>query len=162
MKSNIIAVTCISFLVLFALAFISVFETRLASAQVDASSSLPLTTDTTIAPQVLEASTSTSQSAADSSSTPAVTPPARETSRTDEVIATSTESSTSTDEQPAVAPAGPTPPAGLTLVHIVGTKYTDYFTDGTTVTSYPGDPAIAGRRQAPGCTALLDVIKVAR
>jgi hypothetical protein len=34
------------------------------------------------------------------------------------------------------------PPAGLTLVHIVGTKYVDYFTDGTTVTAYPGDPAI--------------------
>src|SRR5262249_8766716 len=34
------------------------------------------------------------------------------------------------------------PPQGLTLVHVVGTKYVDYFTDGTTVTSYPGDPAI--------------------
>jgi hypothetical protein len=30
----------------------------------------------------------------------------------------------------------------LTLVHIIGTKYTDYFTDGNTVMAYPGDPAI--------------------
>ncbi|WP_156795411.1 hypothetical protein [Bradyrhizobium icense] len=34
------------------------------------------------------------------------------------------------------------PPEGLTEVHIIGTKYTDYFTDGATVTSYPGDPEI--------------------
>jgi hypothetical protein len=33
-------------------------------------------------------------------------------------------------------------PEGLTLVHIIGTKYTDYFTDGTTNSSYPGDPNI--------------------
>jgi hypothetical protein len=32
-------------------------------------------------------------------------------------------------------------PQGLSLVHIIGTKYTDYFTDGTTET-YPGDPKI--------------------
>jgi hypothetical protein len=38
------------------------------------------------------------------------------------------------------------------LVHIIGTKYTDYFTDGTTETSYPGDPTIdanLGKRDAP-------------
>jgi hypothetical protein len=30
----------------------------------------------------------------------------------------------------------------MTEVHIIGIKYTDYFTDGTTTTSYPGDPDI--------------------
>ena len=34
------------------------------------------------------------------------------------------------------------PPVGLTEIHIIGTKYIDYFTDGTTITSYPGDPNI--------------------
>src|SRR5262249_53932105 len=41
---------------------------------------------------------------------------------------------------------------GLTLVHIIGTKYVDYFTDGTNVTSYPGDPdldASLNKQDAP-------------
>lgn len=38
----------------------------------------------------------------------------------------------------AVEPA----PAGLQLVRIIGAKYVDYFTDGTTITSYPGDSKI--------------------
>jgi len=39
-------------------------------------------------------------------------------------------------------PINEQPPPGLTEVHIIGTKYIDYFIDGTTTTSYPGDPAI--------------------
>jgi hypothetical protein len=31
----------------------------------------------------------------------------------------------------------------------VGTKYTDYFTDGTTVTAFPGDPAIDSHFDVP-------------
>src|SRR5262249_54897334 len=42
-----------------------------------------------------------------------------------------------------------TPPVGMTEVHIIGTKYTDYFTDGTTITSYPGDPAIDSNLDKP-------------
>jgi hypothetical protein len=34
------------------------------------------------------------------------------------------------------------PPEGFTEVHIIGIKYIDYFTDGTTTYSFPGDPAI--------------------
>ena len=34
-------------------------------------------------------------------------------------------------------------------MHIIGTKYVDYFTDGTTVTSYPGDPQIDGHLAEP-------------
>jgi hypothetical protein len=130
MKSNIIAFTGISLLVLFALAFISVFEIRLASAQVDASSSLPLTTDTTTLPEVLEAATSTVSTDNDASSTAASTP----TSETS-IAATA---ATSTAPVSAVQQ----PPQGLAEVHIIGTKYIDYFTDGTTVTSYPGNPEI--------------------
>jgi hypothetical protein len=35
------------------------------------------------------------------------------------------------------------PPAGFAEVRIIGTKYIDYFTDGTTITAYPGNPEIA-------------------
>jgi hypothetical protein len=41
------------------------------------------------------------------------------------------------------------PPVGLTEVHIIGTKYTDYFTDGTTTTAYPGDPKIDSNFDKP-------------
>jgi hypothetical protein len=41
-----------------------------------------------------------------------------------------------------VTPPAEPAPEGLTEVHIIGTKYTNYFTDGTTITSYPGDPEI--------------------
>jgi hypothetical protein len=47
-----------------------------------------------------------------------------------------------------VTPTEP-PPAGFTRAHIVGTKYTDYFTDGINVTSYPGDPAIDSNLDKP-------------
>jgi hypothetical protein len=36
------------------------------------------------------------------------------------------------------------PPAGLTEVHIIGRKYIDYFADGSTTISVPGDPKIDG------------------
>jgi hypothetical protein len=41
------------------------------------------------------------------------------------------------------------PPEGLTEVHIIGTKYIDYFTDGTTTVSFPGDPDIDSHFSEP-------------
>jgi len=41
-------------------------------------------------------------------------------------------------------------PAGLTEVHIIGTKYIDYFTDGSTTIPVPGDPVIDGHLSDPG------------
>jgi len=38
---------------------------------------------------------------------------------------------------------------GPTLVHIIGTKYVDYFTDGKTVTAFPGDPSIDSHFDVP-------------
>jgi hypothetical protein len=55
---------------------------------------------------------------------------------------------TSPTESSSVAPPEPAP-VGLTEVHIIGTKYTDYFTDGTTVTAYPGDSAIDSNFDMP-------------
>ena len=37
------------------------------------------------------------------------------------------------------------PPIGLTEVRIIGTKYTDYFTDGINTYTFPGDPQIHAR-----------------
>jgi len=41
------------------------------------------------------------------------------------------------------------PPVGLTEVHIIGTKYTDYFTDGSTTIAVPGDQKIDGNPDKP-------------
>ena len=41
------------------------------------------------------------------------------------------------------------PPQGLSLIQIVGTKYTDYFMDGTTTVAFPGDSAIDANFDKP-------------
>jgi hypothetical protein len=51
-----------------------------------------------------------------------------------------TDSGTTTTESAANIPE--TPPVGLAEVHIIGMKYIDYFTDGTSTFSFPGDPQI--------------------
>ena len=76
------------------------------------------------------------------------TPPA---TTTESVAPSSSTSSpaTSTPNSASAAPSANTeasngpeaPPPGLTEVHIVGTKYTDYFTDDAGEHSFPGDPA---------------------
>jgi hypothetical protein len=78
------------------------------------------------------------------SAAPATTP--------ESVVPSSSTSSpaTSTASSPSAAPStnteasnGPeAPPPGLTEVHIIGTKYTDYFTDDAGEHSFPGDPTI--------------------
>jgi hypothetical protein len=68
-----------------------------------------------------------------------------------DTVASSSATSTEPSEPAPVTPSEPAP-QGFSLVHIIGTKYTDYFTDGTTETSYPGDPTIdanLGKRDAP-------------
>jgi hypothetical protein len=136
MKPNIITFAGVGFLVLSAVVFVSIFEIKLASAQVDASSSIPVTTDTATTSQVLITSTSTARTQDDM-------PPSTSLSdaSSSETIATSTSASP--------APTVEQPPKGLTEVHIIGTKYVDYFTDGTTVTSYPGDPTIDAHLAEP-------------
>jgi hypothetical protein len=139
MKKHIIAASGIALLVPLSLAFMSTVEISLASAQVDASSSLPPTTDTTTVPQVTGAAISTTPSGDDASSTPE-TPPASGTSGAPMVATSTPDTGAPTTEQP---------PTGLTEVRIIGTKYTDYFTDGATVTAYPGDPKIDGNLNEP-------------
>jgi hypothetical protein len=95
------------------------------------------------------ASTSTPSLLADSAADTS-TSPASATSTT-QTPATSTLPESSTTSTAATPPTQPaqTAPAGLSLVHIVGTKYTDYFTDGTTTVSFPGDPIIDGNLDKP-------------
>jgi hypothetical protein len=133
------------------------FVVRPVLAQVDTTSSTSTpdvasllstsTTDTT------DASTSTPAlgelGAAESSSADATTrPPAL-----DELGAVASTSADATTTAPYVlTPATEPPPQDLTEVHVIGTKYTDYFTDGTTVSAYPGDPEVDGnlnKRDAP-------------
>ena len=45
-------------------------------------------------------------------------------------------------ETPSAQTATEARPEGLAEVHIIGTKYIDYFTDGTATYSFPGDPKI--------------------
>jgi len=141
MKTNIIAVTGIGLLVLFVAGFASIFEIRLASAQVDATSSPPSSTDATTTPLVVQASASSTPTEDAASSTPPAAPADESASTT--VVTRLSSTSTPAASAPIVAGDGPT------LVHIIGTKYTDYFTDGKTVTAFPGDPAIDSHFNVP-------------
>ena len=131
MKLNIITFAGIGLLVLFAAGLASIIEVRLASAQVDATSSASV--DGSLSTATPDLSTE-----ATSSNITAVT-------STD-----GTSSVTTTDSQPDATPAKEAPPTGLTAVHIIGAKYTDYFTDGSTTISVAGDPIIDGHLSDPG------------
>ena len=141
MKANIIAVTGIGLLLLFVAGFASIFEIRLASAQVDATSSPPSSIDATTTPLVLEAPTSSTPTEDAASSTSAVTPADDSAGTT--VVTSSSSTSTPAASAPIVAGDGPT------LVHVIVTKYTDYFTDGTTTIAVPGDPDIDSHFNVP-------------
>jgi hypothetical protein len=113
------------------------------------------------------ATTDATSSALSTTTAPAESPPAAtsdlaappavdnsgiESSSSPEVLGVSTSSDVTPDASRPATPSSASPeelsassqppPEGLTLVHITGTKYIDYFTDGTTVTQYPGDPTI--------------------
>src|SRR5262249_52977913 len=71
---------------------------------------------------------------------------------------TTTETDTSATTPPTepedsqTTPSQPAPPfdaAAVTRVHVAGTKYIDYCTDGTAVTPHPGDPAIDSNLNKP-------------
>src|SRR4030095_762842 len=96
------------------------------------------------APQQTEtdatAETAAPSSTETTSNSNSVTEPPPQQTEADEPAETAAPSSTETtsNSNSVTEP----PPQGLTEVHIIGTKYIDYFTDGTTITSYPGDPEI--------------------
>jgi hypothetical protein len=157
MKIHIVTFAGISVLVLFALVLASIFEIRLASAQADATSSPAISITTPIA---LVASTSTALLAAVASSTPAATATSTMPAITSTQLAMTADASSASDVTTSTTSASASttavstpivepPPKGLAKVHIIGTKYTDYFTDGKSVTTFPGDPAIDSNFDKP-------------
>jgi hypothetical protein len=129
MKTNTIAAAGIMSLVVLVAGLASVFEIRLASAQEDATSSAPLSIDATSTPPVFDTSTTTpiGSSTSTTSASEAASGPSD---------ATTTSQGSETEGRGNLhmtwaAPIEPRP-VGLNEVHIIGMKYTDYFTDGST------------------------------
>ena len=130
MKTTTIAFSVASVLII-SLIIIGTFKTGLAAALTATTTDATSTaSDTTTASTSLTSASSTSP-ALDASSTPA-TPPAQ-----------------------AHAPAqsqAQSPSSGMSslkLVHVVGSKYIDYFTDGTKSYSFPGNPDIDSNLNKP-------------
>ena len=59
-----------------------------------------------------------------------------------DIDATGTALSDTTSTSSSSTPAAESALQELTLVHIIGTKYIDYFTDGTNTYTFPGDPEL--------------------
>jgi hypothetical protein len=131
MKNSVIAFSAASVLVI-SLIIVGTFKTGIVSA---------LTATTTDA-----TSTASDTAAASSSPTSANSPtPATDASSTSATQPAQTETPAQTQTQSQPISSKPT----LKLVHVVGTKYVDYFTDGTKTYSFPGDPKIDGNLNKP-------------
>jgi len=130
MKSNRIVLSAASIL-LISLIIIGTFKTGIVSAlsatMTDATSTASDTTTASSTP-VSDSSTATATDASSTSSTP----PAQ----------TQAPAQRQAQAQPSSKPA-------LKLVHVVGTKYIDYFTDGTRTYSFPGNPDIDSNLNKP-------------
>ena len=72
------------------------------------------------------------------------------TASTPELGSTTTPSDTPAqpDDAASIAPPSP-PPSSFKLVRIAGKRYIDYFIDGTTTVSFPGDPDIDANLDKP-------------
>jgi hypothetical protein len=137
MKSNVVAFVRFGVLVIaVAVGFMIV---RPALAQVDSSSTSADSAASTTTPDPSTATTSTD--AAATMDTASDTTVGATTTTTDASATTLDSSSTPQSSHQTITPTEP-PPTGLTEIHIIGTKYIDYFTDGTTTTEYPGDANI--------------------
>jgi hypothetical protein len=123
MKNSIIAFSAASILVI-SLIIIGTFKTGIVAA---------LTATTTDATTMASDPTTASTSSVSANTMPSTD--ARSTSVTPP---TQTEAPSQTQAQSQPSSGKPT----LKLVHVVGTKYIDYFTDGTKTYSFPGNPDI--------------------
>jgi hypothetical protein len=143
MKNNIIAFTGFSVLVILGLVA-GFLVVRPVLAQVDATSSPP-------APDI--SADLFGMSSTSTIDTIDATAPTTTAGTTTEAVShppeSVTESTTTTDTAlNSVHPIEP-PPVGLARVHIIGTKYIDYFTDGSTTVVMPGDPQIDANLDKP-------------
>ena len=123
MKNSVIAFSAASVLVI-SLIIIGTFKTGIVSALTATTTDATSTASDTTTASTSPASASSTTPATDASST-SVTPPAQ----------TQAPAQSQAQSQPSSKPT-------LKLVHVVGTKYIDYFTDGTKTYSFPGNPDI--------------------
>jgi hypothetical protein len=130
MKTSTIAFSAASVLII-SLIIIGTFKTSIVSALTATTTDATSTASDTSTAATSPTSASSTTSPTDASST-SVTPPAQ----------TQAPAQTQTQAQPSSKPA-------LKLVHVVGTKYIDYFTDGTKTYSFPGNPDIDSNLNKP-------------
>jgi hypothetical protein len=100
-----------------------------------------LTATTTDATSTVSDTTTASTSSTSASSTP----PAMDASSTPATPLAETQAPAQSQAQAQPKTGKPT----LKLVHVVGTKYVDYFTDGTKTYSFPGDPKVDANLNKP-------------
>ena len=133
MKTRTIAFSAASVLVI-SLIIIATYHAGIVAA---------LTATTTDATSTASDSTTVSTSLASASSTP----PATDASSTPATPPAQTQAPAQSQAQ-SLPSSKPT----LKLVHVVGTKYVDYFTDGTKTYSFPGDPNIDANLNKPNAS----------
>jgi hypothetical protein len=148
MKGNVVAFAGLGVLVV-AVA-IGFMIARPALAQVEASFT---SSDTAASTTMSDPTTATASTDAATTTNTATDTTTGATTTTTDAPATTVKSNIAPESSPQTTDASTEPPpAGLTLAHIIGTKYVDYFTDGATTTSYPGDADIdshLGEEDAP-------------
>ena len=130
MKTHTIAFSAASVLVI-SLIIIGTFKTGIVSALTATTTDATSTASDTTTATTSSTSASSTPPATDASSTSA-TPPAQ----------TQAPAQSQAQSQPSSKPT-------LKLVHVVGTKYVDYFTDGTKTYSFPGNPDIDSNLNKP-------------
>ena len=130
MKNSVIAFSAASILVI-SIIIIGTFKTGIVSA---------LTATTTDA-----TSTASDTSTASTSPSSASTPPTTDASSTPAALPAETQAPAQSQAQSLPISGKPT----LKLVHVAGTKYIDYFTDGTKTYSFPGNPDIDSNLNKP-------------
>jgi hypothetical protein len=130
MKTTTIAFSAASVLII-SLIIIGTIKTGIVSALTATTTDATSTALDTTTASTSSISASSRPPATDASSTP-TTPPGQPQSPAQSQV----------QSQPSSKPA-------LKLVHVVGTKYVDYFTDGTKTYSFPGNPDIDSNLNKP-------------
>ena len=129
MKTSTIAFSAASVL-LISLIIIGTFKTGIVSALTATTTDATSTASDTTTATTSSTSASSTTSTTDASSTPASSP---------------AQTQAPAQSQAQAQPSKPT----LKLVHVVGTKYIDYFTDGTKSYSFPGNQDINSNLNKP-------------
>lgn len=135
MRFSLVRLAGIIVIIIMAFGVVGFFIVRPVLAQVDATSTDANAASTVSPDSIDDASASATEEAAISEGSSPIVDQTATTSESAEV-------SLASAQPPAeVVPHEPAP-EGLTEVHIIGTRYTDFFTDGTNEIAFPGDPAV--------------------